>query len=139
EKMGKEAADLRRTQVGQQSGVTSAAASLEELLGRVQAADVPEVPLLVKADTQGSVEAIVAALEKLNTKKVRGVIVHRAVGGINESDVNLAETSGAVILGFNVRASSPLFDQADKRGVVVKYYSIIYELVDAVKSLMAGK
>ncbi|MEZ4743548.1 MAG: translation initiation factor IF-2 [Bdellovibrionota bacterium] len=117
----------------------SSAQTLEELLSKVKDSETPEVPLILKGDTQGSVEAICEALAKINTDKVSNKIVHRAVGGVNESDISLAETSGAVILGFNVRATRGLDDLAEKKGVIVNYFGVIYELVDSVKALMAGK
>ena len=87
---------------------------------------------------QGSVEAIVAALDKLGTDEVRARIVHAGVGGITESDVGLAATSGAVVLGFNVRANAQAKAAADQNGVEIRYYNIIYDLVDDVKAAMSG-
>lgn len=141
EKAAKDAADLivKEDLKHKFHSVKSATANLEDFLGKVSSAEIPAVNFIVKADTQGSVEAIQACLDKLNTEKVKNVIIHKAVGGINESDLNLAETSKAIILGFNVRAGAGLDDLADKKGVVVKYYSIIYDLVDAVKNIMSGK
>ena len=139
ERLGRQAADLRKVQMEAEKGSNSAAASLDDLLGKVNSSDTPQINLVVKADTQGSVEAIVAALNKLNTDKVKNIIVHRGVGGINESDISLSETSEAVVFGFNVRASNVCVDQAEKRGIVIKYFSVIYDLVDTAKNLMAGK
>jgi translation initiation factor IF-2 len=87
---------------------------------------------------QGSVEAIVAALDKLGTDEVRARIIHAGVGGITESDVGLASTSGAVILGFNVRANSQAREAAERDGVEIRYYAVIYDLVDEVKHAMSG-
>ena len=117
----------------------SSAASLDELLSKVKSADMIEVPVIIKADTQGSVEAIAEAVEKLGTDKVRNKIVHKAVGGINESDLSLAETSSAVVIAFNVRAMRGLDDVAEKKGVLVEYYSVIYNIIDSLKSIMAGR
>ncbi|MGH6825293.1 translation initiation factor IF-2, partial [Methyloceanibacter sp.] len=89
-------------------------------------------------DVQGSVEAIVAALDKLGTDEVRARIIHAGVGGITESDVGLASTSGAVILGFNVRANSQAREAAERDGVEIRYYAVIYDLVDEVKQAMSG-
>lgn len=119
--------------------VKTSAQSLEDLLGKMKQADTPELPIIVKADTQGSLEAIVDALTKQNSDRVRNRVVHKAVGGISESDISLADASGAALIGFNVRASRGLDEAAEKRGVVIKYFSIIYDLVDSVKALMAGK
>ncbi len=138
EKHSKELADFRKKKKEVRSE-TTAATTLDDLIGKVNSAEIPQVPLLLKADTQGSLEAIASSLSKLSSSKVKNIIVHKAVGGINETDVNLAETSGAVILGFNVRAIGSLKEQAEKRGVVVSYYSVIYELIDTVKNLMSGK
>jgi translation initiation factor IF-2 len=87
---------------------------------------------------QGSVEAIVAALDKLGTDEVRARIVHAGVGGITESDVGLAATSGAVMLGFNVRANAQAREAAEREGVEIRYYAVIYDLVDEVKQAMSG-
>ena len=95
-------------------------------------------PLLVKGDVQGSVEAIVAALDKMGTDEVRARIVHAGVGGITESDVGLAATSGAVVLGFNVRANAQAREAAERDGVEIRYYAVIYDLVDEVKQAMSG-
>lgn len=139
EKQAREVATWRVEQALAKASAKSSAASLEELLSRVKDADTPEVPVIVKADTQGSVEAVTEAVMKLNSEKVRNRVVHKAVGGINESDLSLAETSGAVLLAFNVRAARGLEEEAEKRGVLVKYFSVIYEIVDALKAVMAGK
>jgi translation initiation factor IF-2 len=119
--------------------VQAGAQSLEQLLGKMKAAETPELAIILKADAQGSVEAIADALTKLNSERVRNKIIHKAAGGVSESDLALAAASGAAIIGFNVRAARGLEDEADKRGVYFKYFSIIYELVDSVKALMEGK
>ena len=139
EKVAKMLVDLRLDAVHTANKGKSSAATLEELLAKVKLSSTPEVPLIVKGDTQGSVEAIAETILKLNTDRVANRIIHKAVGGINESDISLADTSGAVILGFNVRASRGLDDFAEKKGVSINYFGIIYELVDTVKSLMVGK
>ena len=119
--------------------VKSSAQSLDDLLGRMKIGETPEMPVIIRADTQGSLEAIVDSITKLNSDRVKNRVVHRAVGGITESDITLGETSGAVVIGFNVRAARGLDEAAEKRGVVIRYFSIIYDLVDSVKALMAGK
>jgi translation initiation factor IF-2 len=139
EKVAKDVVKLRREQNLNAAKAPSVATSLEELFSNVASAEVPQVPIIVKADTQGSVEAIVSSLEKLSTSKVKNRIVHSAAGGINESDINLAATSGAIIIGFNVRTSGNLATLAENKGVLISYFSIIYDVVDAVKSIMAGK
>ena len=139
ERQAREVSVWREEQALANATNKSSAASLEELLSKVKDADTPEVPVIVKADTQGSVEAVTEAVLKLNSEKVRNRVVHKAVGGINESDLALAETSGAVVVAFNVRAARGLDEEAEKRGVLVKYFSVIYEIVDALKAVMAGK
>lgn len=139
EKRAKEVAELRAEQEHTLHAGKSSASSLEDLLNRVQSQDMLELPLIIKADTQGSVEAIYETVMKLNTDQIKNKVIHKSVGGINDSDISLAETSGSVILGFNVRAARGLDDKAEHKGVVINYFSIIYELVDAVKSLMSGK
>jgi translation initiation factor IF-2 len=97
-----------------------------------------EFPLLVKGDVQGSVEAIVGALDKVGNEEVRARVLLSGVGGINESDVTLAQASGAVVIGFNVRANKEAREAADRNGVEIRYYNIIYNLVDDVKAAMSG-
>ncbi|RYZ60445.1 MAG: translation initiation factor IF-2 [Proteobacteria bacterium] len=139
EKTGKEVADWRIDTERLNASTRSSAATLDQLLAKVKNTETPEVPIIIKADTQGSVEAISEAILKLNSDRVRNRIVHKAVGGVNESDVSLATTSGAVIIGFNVRAVRGLDEQAEKQGTLIKYFSVIYDIVDALKSVMAGK
>lgn len=139
EKTAREVADWRERNIAKTRVNKSAAKSLEELLSQVNTEEHISVPLILKADTQGSVEAICEALAKQDTDRVSTRVVHRAVGGVSESDLSLAEATGAVIIGFNVRAQRGLDDQAEKQGVVLKYFSIIYDVVDAVKSIMSGR
>jgi translation initiation factor IF-2 len=112
--------------------------SLEQMMSQLQTAGVKEFPLVIKGDVQGSIEAIVNALEKLGTDEVRARIVHAGAGAITESDVSLAETSGAAIIGFNVRANAQARDAAERAGTEIRYYNIIYNLVDDVKAAMSG-
>jgi translation initiation factor IF-2 len=97
-----------------------------------------EFPLVVRADVQGSAEAIVGALEKVGNEEVAARIVQAGVGGISESDVTLAEASGAIILAFNVRAHKEAREAAERAGIEIRYYNIIYDLVDDVKAAMSG-
>lgn len=139
DKVAREVSELRLVSQDTESvGVTSAQ-SLDDLLGKVQAENIPQISVLLKADTQGTVEAIADSIAKLKSDKVAAKIIYKAVGGITESDLNLAETCGAVIMGFNVRMSNTLLPTSEKKGVVVQYFSVIYKLVDAVKGFMAGK
>jgi len=139
EKTCREVVSLRQEHERKKTSGKSSAASLADLLAKVQTTDRLEVPIIIKADVQGSLEAVCEAVAKLSNPKVSNRIVHRAVGGITDSDLTLASATGAVIVGFNVRAARGLDDQADREGVVLRYFSIIYELVDAVKAIMAGK
>lgn len=114
------------------------AAKLENMFDQMSETGVKELPLIVKADVQGSQEALVQSLLKLSTEEVRVKVVHAAVGGISESDVNLAQTSSAVIIGFNSRADSGARKLAENFGVDIRYYNIIYDVVDDVKAALSG-
>ncbi|MGQ3675224.1 translation initiation factor IF-2 [Xanthobacter sp. TB0139] len=112
--------------------------SLEQMMNQVKAAGRKEFPLIIKGDVQGSVEAIIGSLEKLGNDEVQARIIHSGAGGINESDVTLAETSNAAIIAFNVRANKEAREAADRAGIEIRYYNIIYDLVDDVKKAMSG-
>jgi translation initiation factor IF-2 len=112
--------------------------SLEQMMSQLQVAGVKEFPLVIKGDVQGSIEAIAASLEKLNTSEVRARIVHSGVGGITESDISLAEASNAAVIGFSVRANKQARDLAERSGIEIRYYNIIYNLLDDIKSAMSG-
>ncbi|MBB4571254.1 translation initiation factor IF-2 [Rhizobium leucaenae] len=112
--------------------------SLEQMMTQLQSVGVKEFPLVIKGDVQGSIEAIAGALDKLGTDEVRARIVHSGAGGITESDVSLAEASNAAIIGFNVRANAQARQFAEREGIEIRYYNIIYDLVDDVKAAMSG-
>ncbi len=112
--------------------------SLSDMMSNLKAAGHKELPIVVKGDVQGSVEAIIAAVEKLGNDEVVARVIHSGVGGVTESDVTLAEASKAVILGFNVRAHKEARDLAEQAGVEIRYYNIIYNLVDDVKAALSG-
>ncbi|TRL40492.1 translation initiation factor IF-2 [Rhizobium straminoryzae] len=112
--------------------------SLEQMMSQLQTSGMKEFPLLIKGDVQGSIEAIAGALEKLGTDEVRARIVHSGVGGVTESDISLAEASNAAIIGFNVRANAQARTLAERTGTEIRYYNIIYDLVDDVKAAMSG-
>ena len=116
----------------------SARGTLEQMLTQIQASDVKELPLVIKGDVQGSVEAIAGALEKLSTEEVKVRILHAGIGGVTESDVILAEASKAPILAFNVRANAQARERSHSTGVEIRYYSIIYNLVDDVRAALSG-
>ena len=120
-------------------GTSGAGRSLVDMMRDLKAsAGRKEIPLLVKGDVQGSVEAIVGALDKLGNDEVRARVLLSGVGGINESDITLAQASGAVVIGFNVRANKEARESAERAGVEIRYYNIIYDLVDDVKAAMSG-
>jgi translation initiation factor IF-2 len=112
--------------------------TLEEMMESIKAGQAKELPLIVKADVQGSVGAIQGSMEKISTEQVGVNLVHQAVGGITESDVMLASTSGAIIVGFNVRPDAAARRAAEKAGVDIRYYNIIYNLIDDIKAAMTG-
>ena len=113
--------------------------SIDDIFKSLAAGKTEKVPVVVKADVQGSVEAIVGALAKLGSSEVQVDVLHSGVGGISESDITLAHASGGFIIGFNVRAGNPARLAAQQHGVDVRYYSIIYELIDDIREAMAGK
>ncbi len=112
--------------------------SLEQMMSQLKTAGRKEFPLVVKADVQGSLEAILGSLEKLGTEEVAARILHAGVGGISESDVTLAEGFNAAIIGFSVRANKEAAAAAKRNGIEIRYYNIIYDLVDDVKKAMSG-
>lgn len=114
------------------------AAKLENMFDQMAEGEVKNLPLIVKTDVQGSQEALVGSLQKLSTSEVRVQIVHAAVGGISESDVNLAVASKAVIIGFNARADASARKLAEANGVDIRYYSIIYDAIDEIKTALSG-
>ncbi|AXV17014.1 translation initiation factor IF-2 [Neorhizobium sp. SOG26] len=112
--------------------------SLEQMMSQLQNTGFKEFPLVIKGDVQGSIEAIAGALDKLGTDEVRARIVHSGAGAITESDISLAEASNAAIIGFNVRANAQARTAAERAGIEIRYYNIIYDLVDDVKAAMSG-
>lgn len=118
----------------------AARASLDQIMNRLKdgAIETSELPIVLKGDVQGSVEAISMSLDKISTEEVRAKVIHGAVGGISESDVLLARSSGAPIFAFNVRANKQARDLAEREGVEIRYYSVIYDLLDDVKSTLSG-
>ncbi len=114
-------------------------ASLETMFSALKDKQAIEYPLVVKADTQGTVEAIVSAINKISTDQIRARVLHSGVGGITESDVTLAGASGAPIIGFNVRANAKAREVAERQHVAFKYYDVIYDLIDEIRAGMAGE
>ncbi len=119
--------------------VTASKTSLEDLFLKASGdGRIKELPIIIKGDVQGSIEAIISSLNKIVSDEVKIRILHNAVGGISESDITLAQASKAIILGFNVRANPSAASEADKNKVDVRYYSIIYNLLDDIKAIMSG-
>ncbi len=137
EARAREVAEYRQS-VLLQKRTTQAPASLESMFSALKSKQAIEYPLVVKADTQGSVEAIVGALNKISTDDIRVRILHSGVGGITESDVTLAAASGAPIIGFNTRPNAKAREIAERNKVAFKYYDVIYTLTDEIRAGMAG-
>ena len=134
----REISEYRERKLRDTRGAPSARSSLEQMMSQLKESGMQEFSILIKADVQGSGEAIVQALDKLGTDEVAARVVHYAVGGISESDVQLAQASNAVVIGFNVRANKQARDAAEASGIEIRYYNIIYDLVDDVKAAMSG-
>jgi translation initiation factor IF-2 len=137
ETRAREVTEFRQRKV-RDARVATTRGSVEQQLFRIKEGGQKELPVVVKGDVHGSVEAIVGALERLGTEEVKTQVLHAGVGGINESDVTLARASGAVIIGFNVRANPQAREMAKRDGVEIRYYSIIYDLTDDLKRLLSG-
>jgi translation initiation factor IF-2 len=140
ESRAREVTDYRARQKREKvaARATGMRGSLEQMMSQLKTAGRKEFPLVIKGDVQGSIEAIIGALEKLGTSEVAARILFAGVGGITESDVTLAEAAGAAIIGFNVRAHKEAREAAERAGVEIRYYNIIYDLVDDVKKAMSG-
>jgi translation initiation factor IF-2 len=139
EAQAREIADYRIKAARDKRAAAGAATTLEQLMAKAKAdKSVAELPILVKADVQGSAEAIAQAMEKIGNEEVRVRVLHSGVGAITESDIGLAEASGAPVIGFNVRANAPARATANQKGVEIRYYSIIYDLVDDIKAAASG-
>jgi len=138
ERKAKEIAETRQTKARQERMSRQQAAKLENMFTDMGADQVSKLNLIVKTDVRGSLEAIISALHEFATSEVAVDIVASGVGGITESDMNLALTTGAIILGFNVRAGGAARALAEKENIEVRYYSVIYNLLDEVKSALSG-
>ncbi|MEM6492165.1 MAG: translation initiation factor IF-2, partial [Pseudomonadota bacterium] len=140
EARAREVSDYRQRQRREKEALaqTAGRGSLEQMFASIKAGEAKELPLVVKSDVQGSAEAIVGSLDKLGTDEVKVRMLHSGVGAINESDVTLAKASSAAIIGFNVRANPQARDVAKRDSVDIRYYSIIYDLVDDIKALLSG-
>ncbi len=138
EARAREVVDFRQ-QVAREKGLAAQGrGTLEQMLSRIREGEAQAMPVVIKSDVHGSMEAIVGALEKIGNDEVRVQVLHAAVGAINESDVTLAGAAGALLIGFNVRANPQAREQSRRDSVDIRYYSIIYEVVDDMKALLVG-
>jgi len=138
ERRAKEIAETRQERARQERMQRTQAANLENIFANMGEADKKILPLVIKTDVRGSLEAIVGALHDFGTDEVGVNVIASGVGGITESDVNLALTTGAILLGFNVRAGTGARDLAEQENIEIRYYSVIYNLLDEVKSALSG-
>jgi len=138
ESRARDIADFRQRRRRDQVAAAGGRGTLEQMFSQIAAGVAKELPIVVKSDVQGSLEAITGSLEKLATNEVSVRVLHSAVGGINESDVILAKATGAVIVGFNVRANPQARDLARRDGVEIRYYSIIYDVIEDMKGALSG-
>ena len=138
EARAREIAEYRTRQIKEREAARGARGSVEQMLSAIAAGEAEELPVVIKTDVHGSLEAIRVALEKLGTDQVKVRILSSGVGAISESDISLSSASNAIVIGFNVRAIPQARDLAKRDGVEIRYHSIIYELIDEVKAAMGG-
>jgi len=138
ESRAREIAEYRDRLRREKAAVATGRGTLEDMFSQITAGTAKELPIVIKGDVQGSVEAIASSLNKLSTDEVAMRVLHSGVGGINESDVILAKATGAVIVGFNVRANPAARDLARRDGVEIRYYAIIYDVIDDMKAALSG-
>ena len=138
EARAREIAEYRTRQIKEREAARGARGSVEQMLSAIAAGEAEELPVVIKTDVHGSLEAIRVALEKLGTDQVKVRILSSGVGAISESDISLSSASNAIVIGFNVRAIPQARDLAKRDGVEIRYHSIIYELIDEVKTAMGG-
>lgn len=138
EARAREVAEYRERKLKEKRMAVQSRTSLEDMMTQLKESEVDELAVLIKADVQGSAEALAQALEKMSTEEVAARVIHSGVGGITESDVILAQASRAFIIGFNVRANKQAREHAARDGVELRYYSIIYDAIDDVKAAMSG-
>jgi translation initiation factor IF-2 len=139
EARAREVVDFRQRRIRDEKAVAGARGTLEQMFEKIkEGSDLQMLPVVIKADVQGSVEAIIGALEGMATEEVKAHVLHSGVGGINESDVTLANASDAVVIGFNVRTNPQAREMARQGNVEIRYYSIIYDLLDDLKKTLSG-
>jgi len=138
DRIAKDIADKRKLKQREEVMAKTSKTSLEELFSQIKEGETKELPLIIKGDVRGSVGAVTSSLEKLSNENVKVRIVHTGVGAITESDVMLAGTSGAIIIGFNVRPAAGVAQQADREGIQIRNYRVIYDIIDDIESAMKG-
>jgi translation initiation factor IF-2 len=138
ERRAREITEYRLRKKREQSQAVSARGSVEDMFSQLAAGEAKELPLVIKSDVHGSLEAIIAGINKFATDEVAVRVLHSGVGGITESDVTLAAASRAMVIGFNVRANAQARELAKRDGVEIRYHSIIYELLEEVKAGLSG-
>ena len=138
EKLAKELVEQRKHELKEEQFSTYQKVTLDNLFSQIEQGEVKELPIIIKADVQGSVEAVRQSLEKLSNDEVRVKVIHGAVGAVSESDVMLADASNAIIVGFNVRPDPVAKDAAERDGVEIRLYRIIYDAIEEIKSAMKG-
>ena len=138
EKLARELVEQREYEAKQEQFKAYQKVTLDNLFSQIAEGEIKELPIIVKADVQGSVEAVKQSLEKLSNDEVRVKVIHGAVGAVNESDVMLAQVSNAIIVGFNVRPDSTARDNAAREGVEIRLYRVIYDAIEEIKAAMTG-
>jgi translation initiation factor IF-2 len=138
ESRAREISEYRSRQLQRVTQTADARGTLEQMFDQIKAGEAAELAIVIKGDVQGSVEAIIGSLQKLETEEVKVRVLHSAVGGITESDVILAKASGGIIIGFNVRANPQAREMARRDNVDIRYYSIIYDVIDDMKKMLGG-
>ena len=138
EARAREVAEFRTRSRRDKDAAKSSGTSLEQMMAQLQDSEIKEMPIVIKGDVQGSIEAIVGSLDKFSNDEVRVRILHTGVGGISESDVILAQASNAPVIGFNVRANKQAREEAERSGVEIRYYAVIYDLIDDIKGVLSG-
>ena len=134
----REIAEYRQRKAKEANQAVAGRGTLEQMFSQIKAGEAQEMPIIIKTDVQGSLEAITSSLEKMGTDEVKVRVLHGAVGGITESDITLAASTGGVALGFNVRANPQARELARRDGVDIRYYSVIYDLIDDMKKILGG-
>ena len=138
ERMARELVEQRKQAAKDAAANAMSKVTLDNLFARMQEGQMKELPLIVKADVQGSAEAVKASLEKISNEEVRVKVIHTGVGAINESDILLATTSGAIIIGFNVRPDAAAAASGHRSNVDMRFYRVIYDAIDEIESAMKG-